>query len=101
MGKFRIVVLSFFALLLGAVGSFFWILPGWFLPPMEFSCRIIDEGQRLGLWSGQQRVAFVDQLNTFRHRGKPGAVPSDRRLDRLMKGLDGGCEEIMARRGPR
>jgi hypothetical protein len=97
MRRLWVVILSVVALLLGAGVTTFRMVVDLAIHNAEFSCRVIDEGQRQNFWSSEQRVRMVELMDkVYANSKKSNDASREHALSRHMKGLDGGCEGLKA-----
>lgn len=86
------------ALLMGGIGGY----AGWVYSnlmqqassSLHFTCALLDEGERAGVWTKAQRAQIVDRSAARRKQSTPEVRAKAELTDHRLKGEDGGCSAI-------
>ena len=83
----------FFIFVVGLIGGYLASVSAELLDTgIKFSCEFLDEGQKQGAWSVEQRGRIVDQIWSKAQEGREKKEASNR-FGSFLKGADGGCDE--------
>ena len=82
----------FFIFVVGLIGGYLASVSAELLDTgIKFSCEFLDEGQKQGAWSVEQRGRIVDQIWSKAQEGREKKEASNR-FGSFLKGADGGCD---------
>ncbi|MCB1528557.1 MAG: hypothetical protein KDJ45_12760 [Hyphomicrobiaceae bacterium] len=97
--RITIITMGFaVALLIGAIGGYAtWVYSNLMQQAsssLNFTCALLQEGERVGLWTKAQRAQIVDRSAARRKQSTPEVRAKAEVIDRRLKGDDGGCSAI-------